>query len=771
MIWKTTMFTWFAMIILLPTLLICQTDRTETKADKSEAPYFIIPDNEGETELLPLEETSAQVSISGIIADVRVTQVYKNYGKKTIEAIYTFPASTRAAVYQLKMIIGKRIIEAKIQEREAARQTYNQAIGEGRTATLLEQQRPNVFQMTVGNIHPGDRIKVELGYTELVNSEEKIYEFVYPTVVGPRYSGESGSQESSWVKNPYLHQSQPPTYKFGIDVTLSGGMPLKSVQCPSHDADIKYQDQNTAHIRLAEHDAYDGNRDFILRYRLAGESVEPGVLIHRGTDENFFLMMLQPPERIRTATRVQREFIFIVDVSGSMSGFPLETAKKLLTDLIGNLQTGDIFNVLLFAAGSHLMSEKSVPANPQNIARAIRVIGNESGGGGTNMLAALSRALALPGDEDGSRTIVIVTDGYVAIESEAFSLVRRNLGRANMFAFGIGTSVNRHLIEGIAVAGMGESFVVTDPAEADGMAAKFRKYISTPILTNITYKSSGFEIYDVEPAGIPDVLADRPIMLFGKWRGNRPGQIRIEGILGSGERYKREIDLSLSTDGNENSGLRYLWARDRIRMQELFENNGQDKRIQEEILNLGIKYNLLTKYTSFVGVDSEIRTSGGKQVQVYQPLPLPSGVSNLAIAGGKGMRTRGTVMFMKDPDSPRKLNIESQNEKAEDTTDSTTLRINEINVDPEIAEFSVKEQIGGWFYQLQSCPIPNAIKGRSAQIVVTFSIDSTGHVLNLVINGAGGMEKYLRSVIQEWKFSNLPPVSKAIRVSWKIDIK
>lgn len=611
-------------------------DRITDPTDQTLSPYFFIKSDNPEVDQLPLKETAAKVNIAGVIADVTITQVYENQGKNTLEAIYVFPASTRAAVYSMKMTIGEREILAIIQEKELARQNYEQAMAEGKTASLLEQKRPNVFQMNVANILPGDIIKVELSYTELLVPESGVYEFVYPTVVGPRYSNqplETASPDENWIANPYTHEGEKPTYTFNITVTIAAGLPVHDVRCPSHETNIDFESPNTVSILLKNTSTFEGNRDFIVQYRLAGNKIESGLLLFKGEKENFFLAMMQPPKRVNNDQIPPREYVFIVDVSGSMYGFPLDISKKLLRNLISNLRPEDRFNVLLFAGGSRVFSEHSLPATKANISNAINLIDNQRGGGGTELLPALKRALALTGTEDYSRSFVIVTDGYVTVEKEAFDLIRNNLSNANFFSFGIGSSVNRYLIEGMAHVGLGEPFIITNEQEASQKAGKFRKYILHPVLTNINIDFKGFDTYDVEPLSIPDVLAQRPVIIFGKWKGEAKGEIILQGKGGKGM-YNYKINVGKVKPQTGNTGLKYLWARERIRILDDFNNlNSYGNKYGKEITDLGLKYNLLTQYTSFIAIDSEIRNKDGKFTTVKQPLPLPQGVSDYAVGG------------------------------------------------------------------------------------------------------------------------------------------
>lgn len=755
--------------------LICSFLSVDAEAledlDRTLSPYFFVKSDDPGVDRLPLKSTSVTADISGVIADVLVTQIYKNEGKNPLEAVYTFPASTRAAVYGMKMTIGERTITARIEEREKARRDYEQAKQEGKSASLLEQQRPNVFQMNVANILPGDVIEVELRYTELLVPTDAVYEFVYPTVVGPRYSNQPADEapaREKWVENPYLHQGEAPTYTFHMAVNLSEGLPIQEITCPSHKVNIHYRDASFAGIALDPSDKFGGNRDFLLKYRIAGPQVQTGLLLYEGKEENFFLAMVQPPKRVVPEQIPPREYVFIVDVSGSMHGFPLDISKKLLKDLIARLRPFDRFNVLLFAGGSSLMSRQSMPAVPENIHRAIALIEKQRGGGGTELLPALKRALALPRDEGVSRSIVIATDGYVTVEEEAFDLIRNSLGKANMFAFGIGSSVNRHLIEGMARVGMGEPFVITRPDEAPEKAEKFRKLIESPVLTGVEINFDGFETYDVEPKSIPDCLAQRPVLVFGKWRGNPEGMIELKGTSGE-QSYRKTIDVAGVRPLAGHAALRYLWARHRVALLSDYNQlNPRDERVRE-VTNLGLTYNLLTAYTSFVAVDTQVRLKGDKAVTVKQPLPLPQGVSDLAVGRGavcKQMAAApsaplysGTLkgdLARKRPGALEEVELKDSGMRPQELN-SLRLRVENITVSEGLSDREVLEALRKILPSIDKCAPPSPEGGRKNRAAFTLIIGRDGRVERIMAEKARFKDKALeRCVVRYLKTLRFP---------------
>ncbi len=721
--------------------------------DRSLSPYFHIVGEDASTTAFPLKSTRAEADIVGMIASVKVTQEYQNLGKQPIEAIYVFPASTRAAVHALRMTIGERVVEARIRKTEDARQEYQQALQQGKTASLLEQKRPNVFQMNVGNIMPGDIIRVELSYTELLLSEEGRYSFVYPTVVGPRFANGSEGPltppADGWVINPYTPEGQAPLYDLDIRVNLNAGMPVSDLRCVSHATDVTWSGRDQASIALNASEKKGGNRDFILEYRLRGDQMQSGLLLHEGETGNYFLAMIQPPRRVKPEMVPLREYIFIVDVSGSMSGFPLEVSKGLLRDLIGGLGPMDRFNVILFASSDSYLAEHSVPGTPAHIQEALDLIDRQRGGGGTQLLPALRRALAMKTTEGYSRSFIIATDGYVTVEREAFELIRQNLGEANFFPFGIGSSVNRHLLEGMARVGKGESFVLTNAQSASEMADRFREYVQSPVLTDVVVRFEGFEAYDLEPSSIPDVLGERPVMLIGKWKGEPRGSLVLEGISGQGK-YRYAIDVSaMRNTGRNNLALKYLWARERIRnLDDMAISGTESSENADEVTSLGLTYGLLTRFTSFLAVDSEVRNAAGNTQTVVQPLPLPQGVSNsatgnLVTAGSTPTFAPQGVYKSVQSTSVREEYVRKSPHIQPQSGDMTF----EMATDKPDAQASAPETRGpvfvsgstGWEVFLRSnYHYPDALKvtGISGIIVIEFMVDGLGRVSDLrVVQG------------------------------------
>jgi Ca-activated chloride channel family protein len=618
------------------------------------SPYFEVKGAAGGVDALPLKSTHVEAVLAGPIAEVSVTQTYTNEGAVPLEARYVFPGSTRAAVHAMTMTVGERRIEAVIKEKGEARKTYEAAKAEGRTTALLEAQRSNVFEMNVGHILPGDVVTVELRYTEMITPENGRYEWVFPTVVGPRYEGgglaargdgreeprgisEAGAQvtadgsvapEEGRLAGARRYEEGIAEPVFTLGVEIAAGVPVRDVACGTHRVEVTNAGGRTR-VTLPVSERTQMNRDFILRYRLAGDAIAGGLMIDEWNGEKFFMLTLQPPARVTPALVPPRDYVFVVDVSGSMHGFPLETTKKLMSELLMSLRENDTFNVLLFSGGSRVLSAEPVEATPRNIATALAMLDREQGGGGTEVLPSLRHALDLPKRPGVSRSVVVVTDGYVSVEAEAHALVRKRLGDANLFAFGIGSSVNRELIERLARAGRAEAAVIEGEGRAVEVAEKFRAMIEAPVLTQVRTEFVDFAARDVFPEAWPDVLAQRPLVVVGKFSGEEKGTIAVKGFSGAGL-WTGKIDVAGATDLGGRGVLAQLWARGRLeQLRDLHALGDEPLKRKEEIVALGLTYHLLTPYTSFVAVDTAVRKVAGEAdaETVTQPVAFPEGMS------------------------------------------------------------------------------------------------------------------------------------------------
>lgn len=622
---------------------------------QTESPYFFVRGGAPGVDRLPLKSTEVEVQVTGVIAAVRVVQHYRNEGSQAIEADYVFPGSTRAAVGGMQVRLGERLVTAQIREKQQARIEYAAARQEGKTAALLEQHRPNVFQMRVANILPGDDVRVELRYTELLLPQEGRYEFVFPTVVGPRYAHAASTGQDGWAAQPTLRAGEPPAGRFALRMQLDAPLALHDIGSRTHAIAIEQplDRPNRASVRLVDGTGAAHNRDFVLGYRLAGAQLAAGLMLAAGQgpgDENYFLALVAPPRAVAASQVAPREYIFVVDISGSMHGFPLDTAKTMLQRLLQGLRPDDRFNVLLFSGSSRMLAPQSVPATPAQIARALAALDQTQGAGGTELIPALRRVYAQPKAPGVSRSIVVVTDGYVSVEQDAFALVRQHLDQANLFAFGIGSAVNRALIEGLARAGGGEPFVITDPVQAPEQAARFRRMVESPVLTQVRLQFDGLDVYDLEPAVQPDVLGERPVVVFGKWRGQPRGHLRVEGHTAAGP--WRQVVAVEPGQAAATPALSALWARERIaRLSDQEALEGGDAQ-RAAITRLGLDHALLTAYTSFIAVDQVVRNpAASDSPRVQQPQPLPQGVGERALGESAAVIAGAEVPSTPEPET------------------------------------------------------------------------------------------------------------------------
>ncbi len=359
----------------------------------------------------PLKHTDVKAEISGFLSRVVVTQNFENPFKEKIEAVYVFPLPQNAAVDDMTMYVGERVVRGKILPREQAQAVYEAAKTSGQVASLLDQERPNIFTQSVANILPGEKIKITISYVETLRYDNGAYEFVFPMVVAPRYvpgaatsrRGNGFAPDTSQVPDgsKITPRPAPPGMRAGhdisLDVTLDAGLAIDDVSSKTHSVSIERASLARAHIRLNDQ-ATIPNKDFILRFDVAGNAIQDALLTHRLTKGGFFTMILQPPERVTVEDVTPKELVFVLDTSGSMSGFPIEKAKETMKMALDNLYPADTFNLITFAGDTHILFKQPVPATAENLKKAQQFLSSRAGSGGTEMMTAIKAALE-PSDQ------------------------------------------------------------------------------------------------------------------------------------------------------------------------------------------------------------------------------------------------------------------------------------------------------------------------------------------------------------------------------------
>lgn len=586
-------------------------------------------------ELCPLKHTGVNAAISGSLARVTVTQEFENTTADKIEAVYTFPLPRMAAVDDMTMRIGDRVIKAQIKKREEARQIYEQARDRGQVASLLEQQRPNIFAQSVTNIEPGAKVKIVISYVETLKYDEGNYEFSFPMTVGPRYNPASMSQQEARAVTP---KYAPPATRAGHDVSLKvqldAGVAIDSFACKTHEITTDRRSSHEAVVTLKESSVIP-NKDFVLRYDVAGAKIQDALLTHRGQRGGYFSLILQPPQRVTEEDVTPKELVFVLDTSGSMSGFPIEKAKETMRLALAGLYPRDTFNLITFAGDTHVLFPSPVPATPENMRQAQRFLAGTYGSGGTEMMRAIRAAMAPSGDPEKVRIVCFMTDGYVGNEAEILNEIRKN-SNARIFSFGIGTSVNRYLLDKMAELGRGEVEYVALNDDGSAAARRFHERVRNPLLTDVTIDWHGLPVAEVYPNRIQDLFSAKPVIVNGRYTGPASGTITLHGRM-SGRPFSRNIQVNLPAQQPEHDVLATLWARTKI--EDLMHQNPQNPDVAE-VTRLGLEYRLMTQYTSFVAVEEKTVTRDGRPVRIDVPVEMPEGVSHEGVFGARAEEAR-----------------------------------------------------------------------------------------------------------------------------------
>ncbi len=607
----------------------------------------------------PLKHTDVDAQIAGFIARVNVVQEFHNPTNEKIEAVYTFPLPEDSAVDRMEMKVGERTIVGEIHRREEAREIYQAAKEAGHVASLLDQERPNIFTQSVANIMPGEQVKITISYTQLLKYEAGTYEFNFPMVVGPRFmpgapTGQTGTgmapdtdkvPDASKISPPITPRGTRAGHDISVKVEVQAGIRIYKAHCVTHLVDYEFPSDTSAVVTLKDQ-ATIPNKDFVLKYDVAGDQLQSGLITTAPTGSGgFFALVMQPPEKVRRSIVRPKEMVFVIDTSGSQKGEPLAKSKETMLHCIRNVNPGDTFNMISFANSVKTLFDKPRAFNKANEAAALDYLKACEAGGGTHMLPAIEAALAGPYDPERVRIVVFFTDGYIGNDFQIIDAVQKNEGRARVFSFGIGNSVNRFLVEKMAEEGRGACEIVLLTSDSKQVAAKFYERIRNPLLTDITIDWNGLPVVadEVYPKRPPDLFSSQPLVLKGRFTGPASGEIIVRGKLG-GQNWGRRIPAILPDTQADNDALVSVWARGKV--EELtskdwmgHQTGNPDPNLKEDIINVALDYNLMTQYTSFVAVERMTITEGGTSRTIAVPVEMPEGVSYDGVSAGDKLGT------------------------------------------------------------------------------------------------------------------------------------
>lgn len=609
---------------------------------------------------LPLRHTRFDTMVVGTVAETTVTQRFENSLSETIEVVYTFPLPHDGAVDDYSLRVGDRTLRGEIHRRAKAREIYDEAKDAGHTAGLLEQERPNVFTQRLANVAPGEAIEVSMHVVQPLRPDRGRYELVLPTVVGPRFvpgtptGTRSGTgmiddtdlvPDASRITPPVL----PPRYRscgdLEIEVSIDAGGPIASLATTSHRIAVA-PDHLGAMVRLDERFAL-LDRDFVLSWRRDG--AEPRATLQAQPDADgdggWLTLTVQPPVTVDADDVPGRELVFVVDASGSMMGEPMDLAKATMRRFITGLGPDDAFQVLRFSDSASGLGDEMLPVTAENIERALEYVDALAGEGGTSMTAGIEAALGVPRRSDRLRYVVFLTDGYIGNEAQVFELVGDQIGDARLFSLGVGSSVNRYLLDGLARMGRGSVTYVDLAQPTEPVVERIYDKLRQPALVDLKLEVEGLDVHDLVPQQLPDLFVGEPVVVFGRYEGPLRGRVVVHGRRG-GEAVELPVSLKAVRD-EDVDGVRSMWAREHIDELQLdptlaYASAARKARLVEEVTELSLAHRVLTEHTAFVAVDrSRVITGRSSGKTVVQGVELPAGVAHQAVWGHVGLPPGG----------------------------------------------------------------------------------------------------------------------------------
>jgi Ca-activated chloride channel homolog len=590
---------------------------------------------------LPLADTTFRTAVTGTIASTTVVQTFVNDFDAPIEAVYTFPLPHDGAVDRYAFRFAGHEVRGVLKKRSDAVKEYEKAKDAGQTAGLLEQERPNVFSQRIANLPPGASIEVEIHVVQPLTPTRGRYELALPTVVAPRYV--EGVADAGRISPPILPPGRRTCGDLHVEVAFDPGLPVGRVRSEAHRILTSTAD-GTTRVELDERFAL-LDRDFVLSWERGDARPRAMMLTEEKDGQTYFALTIEPPAIVPLDHVPAREIVFVLDASGSMQGEPMDAAKAAMRELLDGLRPGDAFQVVRFSDKASGLGEALLPATPENHTRALDYIQGLEAEGGTVMTDGIRAAFAFPRDEDRIRFVVFLTDGFIGDEAEVFALVDETVGDARLFSLGIGSSVNRYLLDGMARVGRGDVAYLNLEEDPVPLVERMWQQLDRPAVVDIALDFGKTKVDELVPARVPDLLVDRPVVVFGRLHGPPKGEILVRGRRGD-EAMTLRVPVRKVVQ-RETTGLASSWARQRIAELMLdpayLRGRGPaTRRIESEVLDLSLRHDVLTELTAFVAVDRRASITGrGASTTVIQGVDLAEGMAHeyvfgeLAAEGGR----------------------------------------------------------------------------------------------------------------------------------------